>query len=104
MLRGKCEAILVVLSMDAKVEWSEYACYKCENRKASRELRSRKPKKKANSDEDTGGRKVPRRETRQEADGESTRGRNVMAWDATDTSTSTAISNVINAQKRLAAK
>lgn len=103
MARGKCEAILVVLSMDAKVDWSKYACYKCENRKASRRVRSNKPKNKADTI-DPGGRKVPGGQASQKAAGERTRGGNVMTWDFGYTSRSKAISDVIKAQKLLAAE
>ena len=103
MARGKCEAILVVPSMDAKVDWSKYACYKCENRKASRRVRSNKPKNKADTI-DPGGRKVPGGQASQKAAGERTRGGNVMTWDFGYTSRSKAISDVIKAQKLLAAE
>lgn len=96
MLRGmKCMAILVVLSKDSQVDWSKYACYKCENREASRRVRLNKVTK------DTGGRKVPRGQARQKASSEGTRGGNVMKWESGDTRT--VISDVINAQQRLTA-
>jgi hypothetical protein len=106
MREKKCDAILVVVcSMDAKVEWSQYACFKCNNREASRKLRCKKRQHKADSDEDTGGRRVMIPKARHKADSEGTRGGEVIAMKARDTSTDfEVIRKVINAQRSLAAE
>ncbi|KAG7562121.1 hypothetical protein FFLO_02403 [Filobasidium floriforme] len=84
-LRGKkCDAILVVYSMDAEVEWS---CFKCNNREASRKVRWKKRQNKAHSDKDTGGRRVIVDQTRNNADSEDRTGWEVIGWETRDTST-----------------